>query len=183
MIGKDDVVLDIGACEGSFSALVTAHCKRVIAVEPSLSMCRLIEELFKIRNEPCPCILNCLLGSESGKAHFLENVENPGASRITAEPALNAYELPVRTIDEIVETMEEKPTYIKCDAEGAEIQIFSGGRHFLQRSHPKLAITTYHNDGDYAEMHKLLKSLGYRVMGKGFLYSQGTLRVMMIHAW
>jgi FkbM family methyltransferase len=78
MIGTDDIVLDIGACEGSFSALVTARCKRVIAVEPSLSMCRLIEELFRLRNEPCPRILNCLLGSESGKAHFLENVENPG---------------------------------------------------------------------------------------------------------
>ena len=78
MIGKDDIVLDIGACEGSFSALVTARCKRVLAVEPSLSMCRLIEELFRLRNEPCPRILNCLLGSESGKAHFLENVENPG---------------------------------------------------------------------------------------------------------
>jgi FkbM family methyltransferase len=162
---------------------VTARCKRVIAVEPSLSMCRLIEELFKLRNEPCPCILNCLLGGEPGKAFFLENVENPEASRITPEPVPNAYELPVRTIDEIVETMEEKPTFIKCDAEGSEMEIFSGGKHFLQQFHPKLAVTTYHNDEDYAGMHKLLKAFGYRVMGKGFLYSQGSLRVMMIHAW
>ena len=182
-IGKDDVVLDIGACEGSFSALVTSRCKRVVAVEPSISMCRLIEELFKLRNEPCPRILNCLLGSQPGKAHFVEDAENPGASRITSQPAPHTVELPVRTMDQIVETMEEKPTFIKCDAEGAEMEIFSGGKNFLQQSHPKLAITTYHNVGDYAEMHGLLKSLGYRVMGKGFLYSQGSLRVMMIHAW
>jgi FkbM family methyltransferase len=183
MVGIDDVVLDIGACEGAFSALVTARCKRVVAVEPSRSMCRLIVELFQLRNEPCPQILNCLLGSESGKAYFLENARNPGASRITSGPVPGAYEVPVMTIDEAVEMMEDKPTFIKCDAEGAEIKIFSGGKHFLQQFHPKLAITTYHNPKDFADLHALLKSFGYRVEGKGFLYAGDALRVQMIHAW
>jgi FkbM family methyltransferase len=185
VVGPDDVVLDIGACEGSFSALVTARCKRVVAVEPSTSMCRLIAELFKMRDEPSPQVLKCLLGAEAGKAYFLEDAHNPGASRITAEPVPGAYEVPVRTIDEVVESMDDKPTFIKCDAEGAEIEIFSGGKRFLSEFHPKLAITTYHNDGDFAAMYDLLKSLGYNVMGKGFLFSpgRGVLRVHMIHAW
>lgn len=96
-----------------------------------------------------------------------------------------AYKIPVMTLDQIAENLERKPTFIKCDAEGAELEIFSGGRHFLGEYRPKLAITTYHNDGDYAAMHSLLTSIGYRVEGKGFLFSpaNGKLRVQMIHAW
>ena len=182
-IGPEDVVLDIGACEGSFSALVTARCKRVVAVEPSPSMCRLIEELFRLRKERCPQILKCLLGSEPGNAYFLEDADNPGASRITADPAPGALEVPVRTLDELVKTMEDKPTFIKCDAEGAEMEIFSGGKEFLKEFHPKLAITTYHNDRDYADLHGLLTGLGYRVMGKGLQCHHQRYRVVMIHAW
>jgi FkbM family methyltransferase len=183
IIRPDDIVLDIGACEDSFSALVTSRCKRVVAIEPSVSMCRLIEELFQLRNEPCPQILPCLLGSQSGKAYFLDNVRNPGASKVTSESVPGAYEVPVRTIDEVIEMLPERPTYLKCDAEGEELKIFAGGKSFLRKFHPRLAITTYHNVGDYADMHNLLKSLGYRVTGKGFLFSEGTLRPIMIHAW
>ena len=102
---------------------------------------------------------------------------------IAPGPTPGAYEVPVRTIDELTETLAEKPTYIKCDAEGAEMEIFSGGKKFLEKFHPKLAITTYHNVGDYREMHTYLKDLGYRVTGKGFLYTNQTLRPIMIHAW
>ncbi len=184
-IDESDIVLDIGACEGAFSALVTAQCRRVIAVEPSRTMCTLIPALFRARGERCPEVLNCLLGGEPGRAYFLENGANPGASRVVAEPAAGAYELSVRTLDDLAESLEQKPTFIKCDAEGAEPAIFSGGKGFLRKLHPKLAITTYHNDGDYAAMHALLTLLGYRVAGKGFLFSPsaGALRVQMIHAW
>lgn len=182
-IEPNDVVLDIGACEGAFSALATDRCKRVIAIEPSRTMSQLIAELFHVRQQVCPQILNCLLGSESSKAYFVENVKNPGASRISNHPVPEAYELQILTLDEAVDLMEQKPTFIKCDAEGAELGIFSGGKKFLTDFHPKLAITTYHTDHDFRALHDLLKSLDYRVMGKGFLYSQGTLRVQMIHAW
>lgn len=184
-IGPDDVVLDIGACEGAFSAVVASCCRRVVAIEPSRTMCVLIRALFEARQEPCPEILNCLLGSRRGEAHFLEVEANPGESRIVSPDTPGAYCLPVRTLDEVADSLPEKPTFIKCDAEGAEPEIFEGGREFLKRFRPKLAITTYHNDGDYAAMHDLLVSLGYNVAGKGFLFSpgEGTLRVQMIHAW
>lgn len=184
-INRDDVVLDIGACEGAFAALVTSQCKQVIAVEPSRSMCALIRELFQVRREECPVVLNCLVGSECGRAYFAEEAENPGASCLVPMGTPGAYELPVMTLDQIVEGLDQKPTFIKCDAEGAEHGIFSGGKRFLREFRPKLAITTYHNDNDYAGMYSLLTSLGYHVAGKGFLFSpsSATLRVQMIHAW
>lgn len=184
-VSRDDVVLDIGACEGAFAAVVTSQCKRVIAVEPSRSMCALMRALFAARNQECPVIVNCLLGGEPGSAYFLEDASNPGASRIVSAGTPGAYQVPVMTLDQIVDTLDWKPTFIKCDAEGAEPEIFRGGQQFLRQFHPKLAITTYHNDGDYAAMHSLLTSIGYRTAGKGFLYSPANakLRVQMIHAW
>lgn len=182
-VSAQDVVLDIGACEGSFSAFMTSRCRRVIAVEPSRDMCALIAKLFEIREERPPVVLNCLMGDESSTAYFLEDPGNPGGSRISPELVAGAYPVEVRTLDEVVETLELKPTFIKCDAEGFEPKIFAGGRKFLTEHRPKLAITTYHNVGDYSEMHALLKSMGYNVMGKGFFYTANSLRVQMIHAW
>lgn len=163
---------------------MAARCKHVIAIEPSKAMCDLMVQLFKIRNEPCPEIVTCLLGSESGKTYFYENPSNPGSSRFAAEPIKGAYPVPIRTLDELAGSLGLKPTFIKCDAEGAELSIFSGGRNFLRSHRPKLAITTYHNDGDFIALYELLKSSGYRnVEGKGFLFSGEKLRVQMIHAW
>jgi FkbM family methyltransferase len=183
-VTPDDVVLDIGACEGSFAALVTSRSRHVIAVEPSKAMCDLMRKLFALRQERCPEIVNCLLGNEPSVAHFKEDLANPGASRISSQAVPGSYPVPVRTLDDLIEELAEKPTFIKCDAEGAEYGIFSGGQHFLRAFHPRLAITTYHNDRDYMEVHRLLKSLGYRVEGKGFLYTGlGVVRGHMIHAW
>lgn len=182
-VGPDDVVLDIGACEGAFAALVTSRVKGVIAIEPAASMCDLMRKLFELRGEKCPVIVNCLLGSEPSVAHFEDNAANPGASRISSQATPASYPVQVRTLDELVEELDEKPTFVKCDAEGAEYSIFNGGQNFLRKFHPKLAITTYHNDRDYADMHRLLQSLGYNVQGKGLLYAGGVLRAQMIHAW
>jgi len=182
-IGPNDVVLDIGACEGSFAALVTSHCKRVIVVEPSRSMCRLIEELFRVRHQTCPVILNCLLGGEASTAYFVEDALHPAGSRMSATPVEGAYELPVITLDQLVQRLEEAPTFIKCDAEGAAAQIYAGGCKFLTESRPKLATASYHTDSEYLDLYELLKSYGYKVMGKGFHFQDGKLRIKMIHAW
>ena len=183
-VTPDDVVLDIGACEGCFSALITSRSRRVIAVEPSRAMCDLMRKLFALRQERCPEIVNCLLGSEPSVAHFKEDSADPSASRISSQAVPGSYPVPVRTLDDLTEELAEKPTFIKCDAEGAEYAIFSGGQNFLRAFRPRLAITTYHNDRDYTEVHRLLKSLGYRVEGKGFLYTGlGVVRGHMIHAW
>ena len=182
-IAPGDVVLDIGACEGSFAALVSGRCRRVIAVEPSRQMCQLMCSLFEMRNQPCPLIIDCFLGSEPSKAYFLEDRSNPGASRMSFEPIQGSYEVPVRTLDEVVETLHEKPTFIKCDAEGAATMIIAGGRNFLRKFRPKLAIASYHTSTEYRDLFNALKELGYNLLGKGFFYTSGELRAQMIHAW
>lgn len=181
----DDIVLDIKACEGSFAAFVAARCREVVCVEPSPALCAMIPRLFALRGLPAPRVMQCLLGASSGSALLYEDAKNPAASHPVDAPCAGSSPVPVRTLDELVEDLAHRPTFIKCDAEGAEPQIFAGGANFLRRYHPRLAITTYHNDGDYRAMYELLRSYGYSVEGKGLFYTpSGTrLRVQMIHAW
>ena len=183
-ITPGDVVLDIGACEGSFTARAAELGADVIAVEPSRMMTRIIYALFELRGLPKPTVVNTLLGAKPEDLHFIDNIYNPGASRIASDPEAGSYSVPVTTLDAMVESLHlDKLDYIKCDAEGADIGILKSGRNTLERFHPKIAITTYHNSADYGEMYRYLKEFGYNLKGKGLLYSNGEFRVVMLHAW
>jgi len=54
---KNDTVIDIGACEGSFSAYAASKGANVIAVEPSATMLHVIERLFEVRGLPKPVLM------------------------------------------------------------------------------------------------------------------------------
>jgi len=183
-ISRGDVVLDIGACEGSFSARAAELGADVIAVEPSKIMTRIIYALFELRGLPKPTVVSTLLGPEPDDLHFIDNTQNPGASRVVSKPEEGSYPVPVTTLDAMIDSLQlEKLDFIKCDAEGADVGILKSGRKTLERFHPKIAITTYHNSNDYREMFRYLSEFGYTLKGKGLLYSTGEFRVIMLHAW
>ena len=180
-----DIVLDIGACEGAFSAKVANLGAKVIAIEPSSTMTKVISRLFEIRSLPAPQIETCLLGPTTQETFFLENTSNPIFSRIVSEPQEGAYKVPMYTLDDFVTLYKlDKLDFIKCDAEGADVGILKGGKETLRKFRPKLAICTYHNDNDYVELYEYLSNLGYHIKGKGLsIHSPHKLRVVMLHAW
>ena len=51
---------------------------------------------------------------------------------------------------------EEKVTFIKIDAEGAEREIIQGSTKTIKKYKPKLAVSVYHKPDDYIELAKLL---------------------------
>lgn len=183
-IQKGDYVLDIGSCEGGFAAVATEAGGHVTAIEPSRSNVRVIRRLFELWKLPQPQIVECLIGPECSMVHFEENLKNPGASRIIDVPTDRSYQLPVITLDELVERQKlPRVDFIKCDAEGQDVSIIRSGLESLKRFKPKIAVTTYHNDDDFADLYKLLSEIGYSIAGKGFMYSGGKLRGLMLHAW
>jgi FkbM family methyltransferase len=183
-VQKGDVVFDIGSCEGSFSAVVAELGARPIAVEPSPRMQQVIRRLFRVRGLDEPTVVGCLLGREPGRLAFIEDLANVGHSRIAANHPASADTIQVSTLDDVVESLGlDRCDFIKCDAEGADVDIIMGGTRTLSRFHPKLAICTYHADDHYVRLRQHLLQLGYRVRGKGFLNAGGNLRVVMLHAW
>lgn len=182
-IKPGDVTLDIGSCEGSFAAIAAAKGAEVLAIEPSPRMQKIIEKLFEVRGLKSPRILGCALGGTSGSAALVEEADHPAYARLEAG-STGSGSVPVLSLDDLVEK-ENLPRvdYIKCDAEGMDVEIIKGGEKTLRRFRPRLVICTYHADDHFTQLCDFLSPLGYHVQGKGFLRSGGKFRVMMLHAW
>lgn len=177
-----DVVLDIGSCEGTFAAIVAAKGANVIAIEPSPRMQRIIRRLFQVRHLPEPRIAGCALGATSGSAALIEDSDHPAYAKLDGG-ASGSISVPLLSLDDFVEQQKlEKLDFIKCDAEGMDVDIIVGGKKTLERFRPKLVICTYHEDDHFNRLAEFLDGLDYNVQGKGFLHSR-KFRVMMLHAW
>ncbi|WP_248927685.1 FkbM family methyltransferase [Paenibacillus hamazuiensis] len=83
------------------------------------------------------------------------------------------------TIDEIVSRYRlSRVDFIKMDIEGAELHALLGAEQTLKRFKPKLAVTIYHQIGDFDNIAKYLNGLdlGYRFyLGHNTIYAQETV--------
>lgn len=172
-VRPDDIVVDCGSAEGLFALRVAERCKRVYAVEPSpmfvAAMKRSFEGLGNVE------IVECLLGERDGMSRLSDG-------DFMAKESDSGIETPIRTLDSLFPAGGEDPTYLKADVEGAEMRILRGATALLRRSTPRVAFTTYHDEGHAREIEALLKSIDarYQIRTKG--WSQfGT--PLMIHAW
>jgi FkbM family methyltransferase len=191
MIKQDDVVIDVGCCEGSFAAKAAEMGGRVVVVEPSKVMLGVIEKLFMLRGLGQPIYAPMALGA-SGETliDFTDNITNPGASRIgqsadaEADKTANTYPVRLTTLDAMVDELKlTRLDFIKCDAEGYDLDVLRGAMKTVARFRPKLALCTYHKHDHFAEMKKLLGGLGYTIRGKGLFNTAGEFNVLMLHAW
>jgi FkbM family methyltransferase len=180
-LSSGDVCLDIGACEGAFSAQASALGAVVICVEPSRMMAAVIRRLYELRGLPSPWIESVGLGSKAGEAAFNDDGNNPGASSVASS---GGYRVRIETLDDLVGRLNlDRLDFIKCDAEGMDLEIIRSGPNTLRRLRPKVAITTYHDASHFQEIKKFLCGLGYQVAGKGFHRVGNRFRVVMLHAW
>lgn len=70
-ITANDTVLDIGASEGAFAASAMARGAKVMLVEPSRTMQRVIRQLFMLRKLGEPCLFQFCLAMFMHKPNFL----------------------------------------------------------------------------------------------------------------
>jgi FkbM family methyltransferase len=182
-ITANDIVLDIGACEGAFAASAMAKGAKVMLVEPSRTMQRVIRQLFMLRELGEPRLFEYLLGDVHAQIQFLEDGGNPGGSRAVPGRTVDTYPVEMLTLDEFaLRHLQKGVTYIKCDAEGWDYKILKAGSALLKKYRPKISVTTYHNRTDYRDISELLHGLNYSCSGKGLLYSGDALRTLMLHA-
>ncbi len=58
------------------------------------------------------------------------------------------------------EVIDERPTFIKMDIEGAELSALKGAAQIIKTNSPKLAICVYHKPEDLFEIMELIDSWG-----------------------
>lgn len=96
------------------------------------------------------------LGQEDGRVAF-NHVGGHGGSILPAgdERAPSDF-VEVRAVDDII---NDAPTFIKMDIEGAELGALQGCRRSIENAKPKLAISAYHRAGDLFELTDYVLSL------------------------
>lgn len=95
---------------------------------------------------------------KEGTMHISENEINLSMHKLTDEGTL---EVPVVTIDADI---TEPVTFIKMDIEGGEQNAILGCARHIRESHPKLAISAYHNNEDIWKCARMIDEIdpGYK---------------------
>jgi FkbM family methyltransferase len=145
----DDVIFDIGANMGLFSAMGANRGASVYAFEPN---CYVIKNYLSKTAQHNPNINICeyALSDECKKMNFITNAGiGGGYISQTHDSNIETMKVQAITLDEFVKQNKIlKLDFIKADIEGAERYMLMGARNVLKDFAPKLAICTYHLPDD-----------------------------------
>ncbi|MDR0987356.1 MAG: FkbM family methyltransferase [Ruminococcus sp.] len=154
-IKEDEIFADCGFYNGdtaeSYINDAGGKFKKYYAFEPSEK--NLAQVKPEIKNDPRIIITKAGVYSYCTTLMFED--ENTSASSFKLEGNI---ELPVLSLDSFFAD-KEKPTFIKMDIEGSEIDAILGAKNLIHTYKPKLAICVYHKPEDIIEIPRLLREL------------------------
>ncbi len=150
LVRRDDVVFDIGANQGNFTALMSnlvGPGGRVHAFEPSPDTCALLRETLaeRARNSANVSVNPAAVGTEDGVAtlhtpqqdHGQASLKTHDAGSWAGAVAVRSTEVRVLALDPYVAThAPSRVDVIKMDVEGAELLALRGFAAGLRSSHP-----------------------------------------------
>ena len=144
--------IDIGAYRGDtieqFLSFTNGKYNKILALEPDKKTYKkLVDNCKSLKNFEA---LNGAVADSDGTVEF--------SSVAGRQSSIGSgIEIPCYTLDKLSENFI--PTYIKIDAEGAEIEILNGGKNLISEHKPKIKIATYHKNRDIFEIPILLNEL------------------------
>ena len=126
ILGRDDVVLDIGAGIGFISTLISKVAVRVVSVEANPNLLPFMAELHRVNGVANAKRLNVVLGeAERGSSTFYQRADFwMGSLAAEPNPYITTVEVPNMGLNTLLE--REQITCIVCDIEGAESFLFRG---------------------------------------------------------
>lgn len=163
---SQEVFVDGGFFDGDTSIEFikqTHNCyKKIYAFEPD---CFVREKMPPSLNNANIEIIPCALYSHSGTISFssTQGTSNASGGTIVEAPTASndICNIPTISLDEYFSDIpiENQPTYIKMDIEGAEQKALEGASRLISNSKPKLAICVYHKPEDIYSLTQYIHSL------------------------
>ena len=155
----NETFVDCGAYDGDslrgFLGRYGQNFRRIIAIEPDPMNCRRLRDYVNALDAPYHDkvkVLELAAGARREVVQFMADgevwsgVNEAGAIGVTCAP-----------LDEAL--VNETPTFIKMDIEGAEPEAMAGAARVLREQAPVLAICLYHRAEHLWELPLLIKSL------------------------
>ena len=161
-LAVDEIFVDGGFFTGDtseeFIRQTNNKYTRIYGFEPDKYVIDKIKS--DIRNSSRIEVISEGLYREKSELRFASTGGTSQASggNIVTEDGKNVSIVPVTSLDELFsgKSIDEYPTYIKLDIEGAERDALLGMRNVIRRSKPKLAICAYHKPEDIYDLYRLI---------------------------
>lgn len=151
-----DTVIDAGAYIGDWSAVAAAEGAKVYAFEPTSFSFNILKETAEHNHFNA---INLGLGSETYKSKIKQDIY-PASNTINDSGEID---VDIVSLDDFVKEKDIYVDFLKSDIEGFERYMLQGAKKVLQNHEPKLAIRTYHNEGeDRYILPKLIKKINPR---------------------
>jgi FkbM family methyltransferase len=160
-VKANDIVIDVGAWIGDFSAYAASKGAMAYAFEPTKNtfdiLCKTVK-INKLCGEGQIFPVSKGLGEREEKlmlGHCNDN--SAGNSMIMRGNKSGKDEIVITTLDKFVEENKlAKVDFIKADIEGAERDMLRGATNVLKTFAPKLAICTYHLPDDPQVLEQII---------------------------
>lgn len=133
-IAEGDVLLDVGSAEGIFTLSNIVKLKKAYLFEREPEWVEALEATFEPWKDKVEII-----------SKFVSDVND--AENIC--------------IDTFLEEKQDGPTIVKIDVEGAEDRVLKGMEQTVRQHHPKIALCTYHKQGDFIKFSAYLAERNY----------------------
>jgi FkbM family methyltransferase len=182
-LGPHDVLLDVGAESGDMTALFARWVHSVVMVEPNPVAWPNARAIFDRNGLSAPTAHWVGFTSDTTTSPAPPVTEpfghgwpacatgDPVAAHGTKHLAvtLDVVTIPRITLDDLVDRLDDPPTAVTMDIEGAELAALSGARRFLTEHRPLLWVSVHpgqlrqHFRETPAAVYELLESYDYRI--------------------
>ncbi len=150
LVHEGDHVLDIGAHVGIFTMFLSGFAGasgKVYSFEPIPETYNLLKNNIKKLNLQNVTALNTAISDYTGKVLMeVPKYDNAGdnyyEARIVNDAAkdLKSFEVECNTLDQLSQKYNFQPSFIKCDVEGFEWNVFKCAKNILENASPVLLI-------------------------------------------
>src|SRR5262249_44198555 len=158
--------VDVGANIGYYTlvaARIVGAAGAVYAFEPNAPIRERLERHIALNGLSNVVVSAEAVSAETGEIGFYASVnpENQGSSSLLPGEGLGAEQIvPAVALDDLVARHRRRFDLLKMDVEGAELQLFAGGKSLLASAHaPALLFESTH----LAPALDLLRGHGYQV--------------------
>lgn len=158
-IHEGDIVLDLGAWIGDFSAYACKKGATVYSFEPSEENRILLEKTVELNKENAGKIIIVPfgVGDENKTINFNLNKSHMASSTfITDDRSFITTQVAVVKLDDWVQENNLNIDFIKADIEGFERYMLKGAVNILKTQQPVLSLCTYHMPDDPEIMKNII---------------------------
>ena len=159
-----DTFFDIGANVGYYSLLASrmvGPSGRVIAFEPLLDNLEHLSRHVRLNQLTNTDVLGVACSDSSGIVTFARGA-NGALGRIAENGSGGDMLVPALTLDDFHARTGLVPSVMKIDVEGAELRVLTGGQALLDKSHPRIFLST-HGDRMRTECIAFLRERNYQI--------------------